>query len=619
MRLFPKLSPILLLLFFCTNTLTSTAQKISRIEPPNWWAGMKNPKLQLLVYGNNISNLQPVINHKGVQIEQVIKVQNPNYLFVNLLIQPDTKPGEVKIDFKKDATLVESHPYSLFEREQGASEREGFNSSDVMYLITPDRFANGNPSNDNVAGMSEQLNRSFKGGRHGGDIAGILKNLDYIADLGFTAIWVNPVLENNQPEYSYHGYSTTDFYKVDPRFGTNEEYKALSKAAKEKGIKVIMDMIVNHCGSEHWWMKDIPTSDWVNFPDKYVQTNHLKSTIQDPYVSQHDYKRMVDGWFVKTMPDLNQRNPFMATYLTQNSIWWVEYAGLAGIRMDTYPYPDMDYMTEWTYRVMEEYPHFNIVGEEWNGNPAIVAYWQKGKKNPNGYTSYLRSLMDFPVQEALAQALAADESKENGWRVLYTMIASDFLYAAPEELVVFPDNHDMNRFSVSVNDDPDLYKLGLAFILTTRGVPQLYYGSEIQMTNPGDNDHGIIRSDFPGGWQGDQTNAFTNEGLTTQQIELKEWLTKLLHWRKNAVAIHKGKLMHFAPENSVYVYFRYIDGKKVMVALNKNKESHPLKLERFSEMLDGISQGKNVFTGDSIEIGEVLTLPAKAALILELE
>ena len=362
--------------------------QINRVEPPFWWAGMKNPKLQLLVHGENISQLTPKIQYKGLSLERVIKVKSPNYLFLDLKMDPAITPGTCNIVFlNANQEVAASYNYEFLAREKGSAEREGFNNSDVLYLITPDRFVNADPANDSMEGLKEKRNRDFKGGRHGGDIAGIEKSLDYIADLGFTAIWVNPVLENDQEEYSYHGYSTTDFYKVDPRFGSNEAYRALSKKAKGKGVKFIMDMIVNHCGSGHWWMDDLPTDDWLNSTGEYVQTNHKKSVIQDPHGAQIDRQIFVDGWFVSTMPDLNQRNDLMATYLTQNSIWWIEYADLAGIRMDTYPYPDMNYMTDWTKAVMHEYPDFNVVGEEWNGNPAIVSYWQRGKQNPNGYTS----------------------------------------------------------------------------------------------------------------------------------------------------------------------------------------------------------------------------------------
>lgn len=609
----------ILLLLLIQNFSGYSQDKISRVEPPNWWIGMKNPDLQLLVYGEKVGYLHPEINYPGVHLKQVIKVENPNYLFLDLVIGPKAQAGKMTINFKQNDQVLETHSYELMSRENGSAEREGFNNEDVLYLITPDRFANGNSQNDEVDGMREKLNRKFKGGRHGGDIKGMLDRLDYIADMGFTAIWVNPVLENDMKEYSYHGYSTTDYYKVDSRFGSNEEYQELSKKASEKGIKMIMDMIVNHCGSFHWWMNDKPTSDWINYPDEYVQTNHRKSTIQDPHVAEIDRKGFTDGWFVRTMPDLNQHNALMATYLTQNSIWWVEYAGLAGIRMDTYPYPDMDYMSDWTKALMEEYPDLNIVGEEWVGDPAWVSYWQRGKVNPNGYTSELPSLMDFPLQASLVKALNEPEGNNSGWHTLYTMLAMDFLYADPDNLVVFPDNHDMSRIYTQLQENYEHFKLAMIYTMTTRGIPQVYYGTEILMSDRTNGDHGIIRSDFPGGWAGDKVNAFTGKGLTEQQKEAQNFTKKLLNWRKGASAVHYGKMIHYLPENGVYVYFRFTDSEKVMVALSKNNKEVELELARFSEMLDGVTKGQDVLSGQSYSLTKSVKVPAKGALVLEVE
>ncbi|MEK7258011.1 MAG: glycoside hydrolase family 13 protein [Bacteroidota bacterium] len=588
--------------------------KIAHIEPPNWWVGMKNPKVQLLLHGSKIGDFNPSIDYPGVRIERVTKVENPNYLFVDLRIGSEAKAGAVKINFTQAGKPVESHTWQLLQREPGAAERKGFDNSDVLYLITPDRFANGDPKNDEVSGLREKLNRSNPGGRHGGDIEGIRTHLDYISDMGFTAVWLNPVLENDMQSYSYHGYSTTDFYKVDPRFGTNEAYRQLAKEANAKGIKLIMDMIVNHCGSEHWWMKDLPTHDWINNAAAYVETNHKKAVLQDPHVSQADLKRFTDGWFVPTMPDLNQRNELMATYLTQNSIWWVEYLGLAGIRMDTYPYPDMNYMAEWTRSLMEEYPNFNIVGEEWHETPAYVAYWQKGKMNPNGYESDLKSLMDFPLQTAMSKALSGNGS----WNEVYNILAQDFLYPNPDDLVVFPDNHDMSRIFAQLREDFAAYQLAHAFVLTTRGTPQLYYGSEFLMTSPAERNDGIIRSDFPGGWAGDPVNGFTGAGLTEKQKTAQDFVRKLLQWRKTATAVHGGKLVHFIPRNGLYVYFRQDDRQRIMVILNKNEAEQTLPLDWFSEMLQGVSNGKNVLDGSVLKMTGEIKVPAKMPLILEL-
>lgn len=617
-----RLTVIIFLFTYLANSWNSQAQEsyqLERLEPGNWWVGMKNPNLQLLAYGPNIADLNPSIDYPGVQVSAVHKVENPNYLFIDLHIDDNAQAGRFDIIFKQADKNVITQPYQLLARESGSANRQGFDNSDVLYLITPDRFANGNPKNDQVASLKESPNRENPGGRHGGDIAGVLKSLDYIKDLGYTAIWLNPVLENDQPEYSYHGYATTDFYKVDARYGSNEEYKALIQEAKSKGIKVIMDMILNHCGSEHWWLKDPPASNWFNNQGNFKPTNHKRTTIQDPYAAKIDYQEMVGGWFVKTMPDMNQRNAFMSTYLIQNTIWWIEYSGLAGIRMDTYPYPDPNFMAHWTCEVMAEYPNFNITGEEWSVNPAIVAHWQKGKVNPNGYTSCLPSVLDFPIQYSLVEALNQEETWGTGWIKLYEMLANDFLYADPYNLVIFPDNHDMSRFYTQVNEDFELYKLGMTYMFTTRGIPQIYYGTEILMKNPESDDHGIIRSDYPGGWDGDAINAFTGKGLSDKQKAAQAFTKKLLNWRKGAKVIHHGKMLHFAPENGVYVYFRFNEDQKVMVILNKNKEEQNIDVTRFAEILKGETKGKDVISGQEISLNNSFTAPARQAMILELD
>ncbi|MEM6965625.1 MAG: glycoside hydrolase family 13 protein [Bacteroidota bacterium] len=612
-----KKTILLLICFLTTYTLTFSQNKIQRMDPPNWWVGMEHRDIQIMFYGKNIGAYTPSINSKEVIIEQIIQVANPNYLFLNVSISPKAKAQDVVIDFLENGKKVESKTFPILARKRGADEIVGFDPSDAIYLITPDRFVNGDPSNDNVNGLREQADRNNIGGRHGGDIQGMINSLDYIKDLGFTSIWLNPVLENDMEIYSYHGYSTTDFYKVDPRFGSNASYQNLAETARSKGIKVIMDMIVNHCGSFHWWMEDLPSDDWINQWDNMTFTNHRKTTLQDPYVSDIDKKIFTDGWFVKTMPDLNQRNPLMAQYLIQNSLWWVEYLGLAGIRMDTYPYPDMDFMAEWTRAMMKEYPDLNIVGEEWYEDPTIVSYWQKGKQNPNGYTSDLKSVMDFPIQMAMAKGLVEEESWKDGLTRIYEMLAQDFLYADPMNLVIFPDNHDMQRIFSQVNEDYDLFQQAMIFTATMRGIPQYYYGTEIIM--PSTDDHGIIRTDFPGGWAGDQVNAFTGKGLTAQQKEAKEFTTKLLQWRKKATAVHNGKLKHFIPEDGTYVYFRYNDEQTLMVIFNKNMETVNLDTSRFSEILKDKKTGMDVLDQQVYNISSTITVQSRSAMILEIK
>ncbi len=588
---------------------------IDRLEPPFWWAGMKNTELQIMVYGKDISRLEPKIDHQGVKIENVVRVDSPNYLFVNLNIS-EAGPGSFNIELKKKKKTEAVYQYKLLGREKNSSARQGFNNSDVIYLITPDRFANGNRDNDNVEGYADKLNRTDPDGRHGGDIQGVIDHLDYISGMGFTALWLNPVLENNMKRTSYHGYATTDYYKVDPRFGTNEDYKKLSEEARKKGIKLIMDMIMNHCGSEHWWMNDLPSKDWINNDARFIQTNHQRPTVQDPYGSQYDKKRFADGWFVEVMPDMNQRNPLLAKYLIQNSIWWIEYAGLSGIREDTYSYSDKDFMRDWSCAIMNEYPNFNIVGEEWSENPALVSYWQKGKYNPDGYTSCLPSLMDFPLQAALIRGLNEKKEVNGGLVNLYETLANDFQYPDPSNLVIFPDNHDMNRFYTQVNENFRLFKMGIAYILTMRGIPQIFYGTEILMTNPGGKHDGVIRSDFSGGWPEDSVNVFENRGLTGKQSEAKEYVKKLVNWRKEKSSLHNGKLIHYIPENGVYVYFRYNDDEKVMVAINKNRKQIKPDIDRFSEMLTGDETVRDVISGISYKVRDI-KIPAMTALVLE--
>lgn len=600
-------------------SISSFAWSVDRVEPTFWWVGMKNPTVQLMVHGAGIATAEISLDYPGVKIKSLSRQENPNYVFIDLSISPEAKAGTFPIQFRKSKKEVVSYNYELKNREPNSAGRKGFDGSDVIYLITPDRFVNGNPANDVVAGMKELPNRSHMNGRHGGDIQGIKNSLDYLAGMGFTSVWLNPVLENNMTQVSYHGYSTTDFYKVDPRYGTNEEYRELGKAIHQKGMKLMMDMIFNHIGSEHWWMNDMPSADWLNFYPEYKITSHRRTVNQDPHASEADKKMMADGWFVPSMPDMNQRNPFLLNYLIQNSIWWTEYVGLDGIRMDTYPYPDKFAMAEWTRRMLEEYPGFYMVGEEWAMNPAIVSYWQKGKVNADGYVSELPGLMDFPLNNAVVKSLKEPESWGGGLVTLYEALANDFLYPNPDALVIFPDNHDMSRFYTQLGENVDLLKMGIAYYATTRGIPQIFYGTEILMSNPGTEEHGVIRSDFPGGWAGDQVNAFTGTGLSAKQKDAQDYFRKVLNWRKNNPVIHSGVLRHFAPENGIYVYFRYNESGKVMVVLNKNEETKTLDTARFSEVMAACISGKEIISGKTITDLKTLNVPAMSAMIIELK
>jgi glycosidase len=611
--------------WMCSGVLSLWAlclfAQIDRIEPMNWWVGMKNPELQLMISGKNIGETTPSLVYPGVSIKAVHRGDSKNYLFVDLVIAASTKAGSFKINFKKAGQATQTYTYSLLLRNKAAQSQMGFSSKDVIYLITPDRFVNGDPRNDFSDTLREKtIDRKSDYARHGGDIRGIINSLDYLADLGVTAIWPTPLLENNMPKWSYHGYAITDYYKVDPRFGNLADYKELADKARQKGIKIIKDYVVNHSGVQYWWMKDLPFKNWVNYADSIQVTNHRRTTIEDMYAAEVDKKLMVNGWFVPDMPDLNQDNPFMAKFLIQSSIWWIETLGLGGIRQDTYPYSTKSFLKDWSCSIMREYPNFSIVGEEWSTNPLIASYWQKGKKNTDGYVSCLESPMDFPLQQALIQGLLEPESWDKGLVKLYEALANDFVYANPQALLVFGENHDMDRLFTQVKEDVDLLQIALTYLLTIRGIPQLYYGTEVLLQNtakPGD--HGLIRSDFPGGWAADPASGFTGEGLNPNQVRIQSFLKKILNWRKQKSVIHDGKTLHFAPSNGVYTYCRYNDSETVLVILNKNTEAKTIDLNHYAEAIKGKTSAVNVLTGETLTLGKNLQVNGRMATVLELK
>ena len=606
----------LLLIVTLLSADNNKSYQIDHLEPPSWWIGMANNTLQLMVHGKNISDLEPEFNFHGVLINKVHRVENPNFLFIDLLLSETARPGKFDILFNKSGQTIISYSYEILKRTAGSAERQGFSPADVIYLITPDRYANGNPDNDSVPSLKEKPNRRNKDGRHGGDIKGIIDHLDYIAEMGFTQIWLNPVLENNQKKYSYHGYSTTDYYNIDERFGTNELYKELSEIAQNKGIGIIMDLILNHIGSEHWLMYDLPSSDWINHNGEFVQTSHIHESIYDPYIPQFEKDLFTSGWFVETMPDLNQSNPFLANYLIQLSIWWVEYAKLSGFRIDTYPYIDKDFLTIWSKRIAREYPNFNFCGEAWNNNPSMVAYWQKGSKPYDGYISYIPSMKDFPLQKALVQGLMSEEKWDSGIGDIYRVLANDYQYGDPYNLLVFAGNHDMQRIYSQLSENMDLYKMAMSFILTTRGIPQIYYGAEIAMTST--RDHGELRKDFPGGWAGDKIDAFNGIRLSGEQREAQNFMRDLLNWRKSSSAIGKGSLVHYPVKNGVYVYFRLYENDLVMVMMNNNKRSIRIDPGHFNEVLAEKNQGISVLDNRVFDLTSKINLPGKTALILQI-
>jgi glycosidase len=559
----------------------------------------------------------------------VHKADSPNYLFLDLEIAETATPGKFNIVFKINNGPELVQTYELKKRQTPSEEYVGFNSSDAIYLITPDRFANANPENDSFESLNEQgTDRTDGYARHGGDLTGITNHLDYIKNLGFTAIWPTPVLINDMPRGSYHGYAMTDYYKVDPRFGTLDDYKTLGEELRKRNMKLVMDQVANHCGLEHWWMKDLPFKDWVNYQSYYEAnkekwnnqivkvSSHRRTTNQDNYASDLDKKEMTDGWFVANMPDLNQRNPFMANYIIQNSIWWIETLGLGGIRQDTYPYPDKDFMSTWAGAIMDEYPNFNIVGEEWSSNPLLIAYWQDGHENSDGYDSNLRSTMDFAMQEKLVAGLKNEETWGTGLKEIYVALANDFNYTRPEDIMAFPDNHDMSRIFTQLDGDITNTKMALSYLAVLPRIFQMYYGTEILMDDfakPGD--HGLIRTDFPGGWEDDPTNAFTGENLSESKKDMQAFVSKLLNYRKSSEAIHKGKTMHFAPEDNTYVLTRYNPEETVVHIMNKNEDPYVLKLDRFKELgLNGKTL-KNLMTGETIVWSDTLDLKNKGSYL----
>ena len=597
----------------------ATAGPLDRMEPPFWWQGFKHAELQLLVHGHGISGFNASVDYPGISINRIERVDSGNYLFLYLHIDASAQPGTFDIVFENDQSQV-TQEYELRKRNTDPGHATGFTPADAIYLITPDRFVNGDPSNDSIPELEDKLNRDDDYGRHGGDLAGLEQSLDYLANMGFTAIWLNPILENAMPRASYHGYATTDFYKVDPRFGSNEQYRDFVAKAKSKGLGVIMDMIINHAGSGHWWMDDLPSADWLNVPNARTITSHARTTNQDPYASEYDKAAHADGWFSDTMPDLNQRNPLFADYLTQNAIWWIEYLGLNGIRMDTHPYPDKHYLSEWSRRIMQEYPDFNLTGEEWSGNPAIVSYWQRGKENHDGYVSSMPSMLDFPLQIALRDVLTAEEPQWGSvWTPVYEMLGNDFLYPDPANLVIFPDNHDMSRIYTQVNEDYDLFRMAIVYYLTMRGIPQIYYGTEVLMSHPGTESHGAIREEFPGGWPDHTKNAFTGDGLSDAERQAQQFMRTLLNWRKDKAVIHNGRLMQFTPIKNVYAYFRYNDQESVMVVFNRGNESTSLDMARFAERLDGSKYAEDVITGKRFGIERSIRLEPRSVMILEIE
>jgi glycosidase len=593
---------------------------IQRVEPSNWWVGMKNTQLLILVYGQNIGLTEPVIQYPSVKLDSTVRTGNNNYLFLYLNVPADTKPGKFEIQFKVKSKLVARYNYELLERKPGSSERKSFDASDVIYLLMPDRFSNGDPSNDSSPLTFEKANRSDPNGRHGGDIQGIINHLDYIKDLGFTALWSTPLLEDNMENYSYHTYAITDYYKIDPRYGTNQDYVRLSDELHKHGMKLIMDVVTNHCGSNHWWMKDLPTADWVHQFDKFTRSNYQISTIYDPYASEYDKNLNFNGWFDTSMPDLNQDNPLLLKYLIQNTVWWIEFANLDGLRVDTYPYNSHWKIAEWTKAIRYEYPNINIAGECWVHSPQEIAYWQTGTKNFDGYDSQLPTVMDFALHDVFTVALNENDSWNSGLRRFYNHFTLDYVHTNPMNILVLTENHDTRRFNEVINADLRKFKIAYTILFTIRGIPQFYYGTEVLMTGDKSKGDGDIRRDFPGGWPGDNRNAFVPEGRTATENESYNFIKKLLNWRKDNPLIHSGKTMQYISQDNCYIYFRYNETKTIMVAINiHDSENRTLDTRRFAERMQGFTSGYEVISEKTITDLSVITIPPKTAMIIELK
>ncbi|WP_159800691.1 glycoside hydrolase family 13 protein [Flavobacterium sp. MK4S-17] len=609
---------IFFMLLLCS---TFSFAQVSKTEPPFWYAGMHNPELQVMFYGKNIAQYNPAVSN-GIVIKNVVKTENPNYVFVTIDTK-NVKPSEIEFSFKNSkGKTVFKRPYSIKKRRENSAIRESFDSSDVIYLLMPDRFANGNTANDNHKETTEKADRNNNFGRHGGDIEGIINNLDYIEELGATAIWSTPLCEDNDSRGSYHGYAQSDVYRIDPRYGSNEDYLKLSAELKKRDMKLIMDYVTNHWGSEHWMYKDLPTYDWVHQFPGYAQSNYRMTTQFDPNASDIDTKYCLDGWFVSSMPDLNQSNPLVLTYLIQNAIWWIEYADLDGFRVDTYSYNDKEGIAKWTKAITDEYPYFNIVGEVWMHDQAQMAYWQKDSKIAaiQSYNSYLPSVMDFTLHDAVGSVFnESNPSWNDGMIKVYDNFTNDFLYPDINNVLVFLENHDTGRFNEIYKNDFNKYKLGMALIATVRGIPQIYYGSEIGMAGDKGKGDGDIRRDFPGGWPGDANNAFSKSGRNAGQQKYFEFTSKLLNWRKGKEVIHNGKTTHYLPENNVYVYFRYNDKETVMVAINNSDKAQTLGTARFDESIKNYTSGKNVLDDKNVNLSKEISMEPKSVMILELQ
>lgn len=602
------------------ETIADHGGRIERVEPLSWWVGMNTP-LQLMVYGEDIASYEVTLSgdKQGLKIEGTHQADSPNYLFIDLKVSPTAETGTHYLVFSREGEEPFKLPYEIEARKEGSRERESFTTADMIYLLMPDRFANGSVENDSTEDTQEKAARDEFFGRHGGDLQGMIDHLDYIASVGATAIWSTPLLVDDEPAQSYHGYACGDYYHIDPRYGSNELYRTYVEECHKRGLKVIMDIVTNHCGISHWWMKDLPFKDWVHVFPEFTRTTNIFSTNMDPNASKFDRTVHESGWFDFSMPDMNLDNPYLLQYFKQWAVWWIEWSGLDGFRVDTYPYNEKEPMSEWCKAVMTEYPNFNIVGECWTPSIPQLAYWQGGNANKDGFDSHLPSIMDFPLHDAIRAALPTDSLRwGEGMIRVYDVLSHDFVYHDLSKMMIFTGNHDTERIGDMVRKNPARAKIAMAMLATMRGIPQLFYGEELMLTSADMRfGHGGLRVDMPGGWPGDKENCFTEEGRQGLHKEMFDFTQRLFQWRKTKPVIHHGKTMHFADRGNTYAYFRYDDTDAVFVYINNSRGKKQIPWSHYAEIAEGLKEGRNVLTGEPVEITDQTTVEGRGVLVVE--
>ena len=610
---------LLPIVFIClTIHLNAKDQKwVQRVEPTNWWTEMNQQEFQLMLQGIDLQSAVISIHQAGITIVRKETTDNPNFVFLYLSVAKETLPGKFTIELKK-GRKIQTVVYELKKRRSESSVRKSFTEADALYLLMPDRFANGNKENDSIRGYYQGVHREIPGARHGGDIEGIIRNVPYLAGLGITALWATPLLDDNDTQYSYHQYACTDYYKVDPRLGKNEDYSRLSEVCHSNGLKLIIDVVPNHCGSNHWWLKNMPAKDWFNTWPTYTSSNYRMTAWTDPHAAKADLIRLTKGWFAPNMPDLNLQNPLLFDYLSQVYIYWIETANIDGMRVDTYPYNDIKTAAKFIQTIRSEYPNMNVVGECWVKSPAEIAYYQSGNNNKDGFDSRLTSVMDFCLKDVFSSAFNEPDSWDTGMSRFYSLYAQDFVYSNPSMIMNFLDNHDIDRYSVVVKRDIRKYKMALAMLITARGYPQLYYGTEIMLDGKA-GDYQGHRFDYPGGWITDERNAFTAQGRTKAENEVFKYLKNLLNYRKHNSVLQNGSMKQFVPENGIYVSFRYNTEKTIMIIANNNEQDKELDVYRFNEMIAGKSFGIEITNSKTYSLKSPVTIPAKTVLILDLK